>query len=99
MTDRPLSLDCRPEGDGWTCTVTVGDDPGRTRHVVTVRRGDLDRLVPGGVDASELVRASFAFLLEREPRESILRSFELPVIERYFPDYPSVIAGRLSARR
>ena len=26
-------------------------------------------------------------LLEREPKEAILRKFELPVIERYFPEY------------
>jgi len=39
------------------------------------------------------VRRSFAFLLAREPRESILREFELPVIARYFPEYPKAIVG------
>ena len=39
----------------------------------------------------DLVRRSFAFLLEREPKESILRSFELPEIGRYFPDYERTI--------
>jgi hypothetical protein len=34
-----------------------------------------------------VVEASFAFLLEREPRESILRSFDLSEISRYFPEY------------
>jgi len=38
-----------------------------------------------GVD--ELVRASFDFLLAREPKESILKAFDLAVIKRYFPDY------------
>jgi len=33
------------------------------------------------------VRESFRFLLEREPKESILREFDLSVIKRYFPDY------------
>jgi len=27
----------------------------------------------------------FAFLLERETKEAILRRFDLPTIERYFP--------------
>ena len=40
--------------------------------------------------------ASFAFLLEREPRESILRQFELPVIERYFPGYEAQIRRRMA---
>lgn len=35
----------------------------------------------------DLVRRSFEFLLEREPAGSILASFELSVIARYFPEY------------
>jgi hypothetical protein len=42
------------------------------------------------------VRASFEFLLAHEPRESILRSFELPVIGRYFPEWQDEIRRRLS---
>jgi hypothetical protein len=57
---------------------------------------DLERLAPGATDPSSLVRASFAFLLERESRESILRRFELMVIERYFPEYPGEIVRRLA---
>jgi hypothetical protein len=34
-------------------------------------------------------------MLEREPRESILREFELPVIGRYFPEYEREIQRRL----
>lgn len=39
----------------------------------------------------DLVEASFAFLLEREPKESILREFDLTVIGRYFPEYEQEI--------
>lgn len=35
------------------------------------------------------------FLLEREPKEAILRSFDLTVIGRYFPEYERQIAKRL----
>lgn len=38
-----------------------------------------------------LVRRSFEFLLEREPKESILRRFDLRDIGRYFPEYPGAI--------
>jgi hypothetical protein len=40
------------------------------------------------------VGAAFNFLLDREPQESILRRFELPVIELYFPDVPAAMAAR-----
>jgi len=44
----------------------------------------------------DLVEASFAFLLEREPKESILRDFDLIVIGRYFPQYEQEIGHRLT---
>ncbi len=59
----------------------------RTEHRVTVSVGDLAHLAPGATDPIDLVRRSFAFLLAREPKESILRTFDLPVIGRYFPEY------------
>jgi hypothetical protein len=56
---------------------------------------DLERYAAPGVTPERLVEASFAFLLEREPRESILREFDLSVIERYFPEYEAEIRRRL----
>ena len=82
---------CRAGRDCWRCAVTVVDERGHSDHEVTVRRADLDRYAPGATEPTDLVRRSLAFLLEREPKESILGSFELPVIERYFPDYPTAI--------
>lgn len=41
-------------------------------------------------------RESFRFLLEREPNTSILSSFDLPVIGRYFPEYEREIRERLA---
>ena len=41
------------------------------------------------------MKRSFEFLLEREPKELILRQFALPAIGRYFPDYPAEIRKRL----
>jgi hypothetical protein len=75
--------------------VTVTEGASETRHDVRVTAPELDRLAPGSEDPADLVRASFAFLLEREPKESILRSFDLPVIARYFPEYESTIGQRI----
>ncbi len=93
---QPLNVVCRGTASGFACDVSVGTDAGATRHIVLVSREDLARLAPGHYDPQELVTASFAFLLEREPRESILRQFELPVIERYFPGYEAQIQRQMA---
>lgn len=77
--------ECGP--GGWTCSVEVGGPVAPTRHVVLVSAADLARLAPGATDPEDLVRRSFVFLLAREPRESILARFDLPLIGRYFPEY------------
>ena len=92
-----VAVTCRPTAEGFVCDVRVGSDAGGTRHEVAVSHPDLARLAPGHYDPELLVRASFEFLLAREPREAILRSFPLPVIERYFPGYESSIRARMSA--
>lgn len=67
-----------------------------TRHTVTLTDTDFQRLSQGTPTTPEaLVKRSFEFLLEREPQESILRQFDLPVIARYFPEYPTEIRKRL----
>jgi len=63
---------------------------GTSRHRVSVptRFGD--------EDLERVVRASFEFLLEREPASSILSEFSLDVIGRYFPEYEDELPRRLS---
>jgi hypothetical protein len=80
--------------DGANYDVTVTDDRGSTTHEVTVWPSDMERYAPEATPEA-LLEASFEFLLDREPKESILRRFELPVIERYFPDYPARIEGMI----
>jgi hypothetical protein len=82
---------------GETYDVTVDDGRGSTHHEVAVWPSDVERYAPGSTPEA-LIEASFEFLLEREPKEAILRRFELPAIERYFPEYPRRIAGMLGGR-
>jgi hypothetical protein len=77
--------------------VRVSDDGSETSHLVTVKPEDYLRLTGGQVDPAELVRRSFEFLLENEPKESILRQFDLGAIPKYFPDYEIAIRQRLLA--
>ena len=66
------------------------------RHLVEVPPSLLDTLGLGADDGELLVRASFAFLLEREPATSIMTTFSLDVIEQYFPEYREEMERRLS---
>jgi hypothetical protein len=66
-----------------------------TRHIVTIQPDDYQSLTGGEVPRLELLRESFQFLLEREPNTSILRDFDLMVIQRYFPEYRGEIKSRL----
>jgi hypothetical protein len=93
MSDGLPAVRCSATADGWLCQVVL--DGGASEHEVTLDRATLDDLAPGATPEA-LVEASFRFLLEREPPESILRRFELPIIGRYFADYPDEIRRRLS---
>jgi hypothetical protein len=62
-----------------------------TSHQVNVKPDYAQPLLSASQTASELVTASFQFLLDRESNTSILRSFDLSVIERYFPEYPQAV--------
>ncbi len=62
-----------------------------TTHTVTVSPEYEERLAGPDVPAETLIEKSFEFLLEREAQTSILRTFDLPVIQRYFPDYERTI--------
>ena len=76
--------------------VLLQDDDASTEHRVTATAEHLRTYAPGAQTES-LIEESFRFLLEREPKESILRRFELPVIARYFPEYPEEIRRRLGS--
>ena len=79
-------------GDSYR--VTVSEPDSETAHDVTVSEEERSRY-GGEAVAEDLLRESFRFLLEREPAESILPSFGISVIERYFPEYPQEIRRRL----
>ena len=67
-------------------TVKVTNDVS-TSHTVTVTDQSLSDLSDSNVTKTQLLEFSFRFLLEREPNTSILSSFDINVISRYFSDY------------
>ena len=95
-----IEVGCENAGTGWQCRVTVTDDRGSSAYEVGVPpTGPWKASIgsgPGPADIERLVRETVGFLLEREPRTSILARFDLPVVERYFPEFPAEIRRRLS---
>ena len=72
--------------------VTVVGSPSTT-HQVTMQPDYALKLTAGKITSTQLVEKSFAFLLERESNTSIMPSFDLSVIARYFPEYEQIIAS------
>ena len=67
-------------------TVTVAETS-TTTHTVTITGQSLNDLTDNNVTKTQLLEFSFKFLLEREPNTSILSSFDINVISKYFSDY------------
>lgn len=75
--------------------VDVREGRGSSRHTVTLDPALLARL-GNGVTGETFVAGVFAFLLEREPKESILSRFDVSVVSRYFPEFESEIGSYLA---
>ena len=67
-------------------TVTVAETS-TTTHTVTITDQSLNDLTDNNVTKTQLLEFSFKFLLEREPNTSILSSFDINAISKYFSDY------------
>ena len=70
--------------------VTVTEDS-ITTHKINLSEKVYKNLSDSKIPKAELIIKSFEFLLERESNQSILKEFNLETIERYFPDYPTLI--------
>jgi hypothetical protein len=90
MAATPTVLVARQEDGSFT--VKVKGPKTETTHSVTVPKGLAASVGARDVPEEELVRASFMFLLDREPASSVLPRFSLDVISRYFPEYRSELA-------
>ena len=66
-----------------------------TTHLVTLTHLYYQKLTNNQISPEMLVKKSFEFLLDRESNTSILSRFDLPIIERYFPEYEETIKTML----
>jgi hypothetical protein len=98
QTPAMISVTRKADGDPLAFEVVVGDGRGKTRHDVTMARAMLARLAQGKYAPEACIEAAFRFLLDREPRESILRRFDAGVIAHYFPEFEKELPRYLSRR-
>jgi len=84
------------EGDPLQFTVNVREGPSETRHRVSMSKSTYEKLTQGKVSPDRCVQAAFEYLLEREPKESILRTFDITVISRYFPGFKTEFSKYLN---
>ena len=84
------------EGDPLGFEIIVCAGNGETRHHVTMARDTCERLTMGTHTPERCIEAAFRFHLDREPKVSILRRFDITVISRYFPEFERELPGYLS---
>lgn len=82
-------ISVEPQGDAFF--VRVDDGSTQSTHTVTVSDEDYERLGSAYGSKEAFLTACFEFLLEREPKESILSTFDVSVIPRYFPGFEDEI--------
>ena len=95
MSAPSVSVTPRP-GGSLVFDVIVGDALGESRHRVTMQANEAERWAKLGAAPSRCVEAVMRFLLDREPKESILSAFDMRVVRRYFPEFDDAFPGYLA---
>jgi hypothetical protein len=93
VSEISVERDAAGGGEPMRFRVVVRDDGSSTEHEVTVAGSDHERLAAGR-SPEAFVRSCFEFLLDREPKESIMRAFDVSVITTYFPEFEPEISRR-----
>jgi len=95
MTSPAISVTPDP-AHALTFDVVVRDGRGESRHRVTMQADEARRWAEHGAEPPRCVEAAMRFLLDREPKESILSAFDMRVIRRYFPEFDDAFPGYLA---
>jgi hypothetical protein len=94
MSKPSISVTPHPEAE-LTFDVIVRDARGESRHRVTIGADEARRWAELGVEPPRGVEAVMRFLIDREPKESILSAFDTNVVRRYFPELDAALPGYL----
>jgi hypothetical protein len=98
MNEPSISVTPHPNGE-LIFDVIVRDTRGESRHRVTIEVNEAQRWAKLGAEPSRYVEAVIRFLLDREPKESILSAFDTNVVRRYFPEFDDAFPDYLGGER
>jgi len=82
----------------WRFNVVVEDNSGQTQYSVSMSK-DFYKSLDTNVEAKNVIEASFRFLLEREPKGSILSKFDITAISYYFPEFKKQLIKQLKNKK
>jgi hypothetical protein len=85
------------DGDPLRFEVVVREGAGATHHEVTMRRTDFE-IAAGMCSPEQCIEAAFRFLLDREPKEAILKHFDITIIAAYFPEFSRELPDYIAMR-
>ena len=94
-----IEVEQTADGDPLQFDVVIMTGGSTSRHQVTMSRADYELLSGGRHSPKAVIAAAFRFLLDREPKESILRRFDLGVIRTYFPESDQDLSSYLDPGR
>lgn len=94
MAARSIEVRREPGSEPARFQVVVRDRDGESHHGVTMISSVR---ISAGHPSEAVVEAAFRFLLDREPKESILAAFDIAVISRYFPEFERELPRYLAA--
>jgi hypothetical protein len=98
MTSPAISVTPDP-ARALTFDVVARDARGESRHRITIDPDEARSWGKLGAEPSRCVEAAMRFLIDREPKESILTAFDMSVIRRYFPEFDDAFPGYLARSR
>ena len=98
MSEPSISVTPHP-GGGLAFDVIVHDARGESRHRVTIGADEARRWAELGAAPPLGVEAVMRFLIDREPKESILSAFDTNVVRRYFPEFDDALPDYLARLR
>lgn len=81
--------------DSWTFLVELGQGEGLIEYWVDIDREYWTRLTNRRVEPEELVLETFKFLLDKKPKELLLRKFNISDVASNFPMFESYIKKSL----
>ncbi len=90
-----IKIDKSNKPGGWEFQVTIDQDGDESSHKVKMDENYFEKVTNGRCKPEEFVRQSFHFLLDREPKEQILSTFNIKQINRYFPEFEGEIQKRI----